>query len=70
MRKTNKEWGNSLRYLPWDNNEDASETERLISSTIREWYDAKHPITSIDEIALINSLVIKQCPYCDSTEFI
>ena len=27
------------------------------------WYDAKHKSFSIDEIALVNSLEVKQCPY-------
>lgn len=30
------------------------------------WYDAKHKSFSIDEIALVNSLEVKQCPYCYS----
>ena len=30
------------------------------------WYDAKHKSFSIDEIALVNSLEVKQCPYCHS----
>ena len=36
-------WGKSLRILPWDKlNEEPTLTEELISSTVREWYDAKH----------------------------
>lgn len=69
-KKNNPEWGNSLRRLPWDNDAAATESERLISSTLHEWYDAKHPEVSLDEIALINSLTVKQCPYCGSNHFI
>ena len=41
----------------------------MISSTVREWYDAKHRITSAEEIELINSIRIKKCPNCGSTAF-
>lgn len=30
------------------------------------WYDAKHQSFSIDEIVLVNSFEVKQCPYCHS----
>lgn len=38
----------------------------MMSSTISEWYDAKHPYTSAEEVNLINSIPISQCPYCHS----
>ena len=63
-------WGNSLRYLSWDKNEDISLSRKLISSTIHEWYDAKHRISSKEEIELINSLKVNCCPYCGSLHFI
>ena len=64
-------WGNSLRILPWDKlNEEPTLTEELISSTVREWYDAKHREASKEEVDLINSIVIDMCPYCGSVEFI
>lgn len=30
------------------------------------WHDAKHQPFSVDEIKLVNSLEVKQCPYCHS----
>lgn len=62
-------WGKSLRRLPWDNGEPAL-SQALISSTVHEWYDAKHRETSQDEIDLINSVEVKACPYCGSEKFI
>ena len=38
--------------------------ERLVGSTSREWYEAKHPRPSPDEIALVNSAVPEACPFC------
>ena len=63
-------WGSSLKHLPWDKNEDKSTVQNLISSTIHEWYDAKHRMTSEDEIVLINGIEIKQCPHCGNTHII
>ena len=64
-------WGKSLRILPWDKlNEEPTLTEELISSTVREWYDAKHRKASKEEVDLINSIAIDMCPYCGSVEFI
>ena len=48
-------WGTSLRVLPWDKQDDEPTlTEKLISSTVTEWYEAKHRDPSEEEIKLIN----------------
>ena len=65
-----REWGHSLRSMPWDNRTFQTKTERLISSTVEEWYAAKHREASSEEIALINSLDISACPNCGSDSFI
>ena len=69
-KKENRHWENSLRKFPWDENEAVSESEQLISSTVKEWYEAKHRETSADEIKLINSIKIRSCPICGSDSFI
>lgn len=62
-------WGSSLKRLPWDN-KDKSIVQNLISITVHEWYDAKHRITSIEEIQLINGIIIKECPHCGNKHFV
>lgn len=68
--KNGSSWGTSLKVLPWDNNIQITDTQQLISSTIHEWYDAKHRISSTDEILLINKFVKERCPYCSSIEIV
>lgn len=63
-------WGSSLRMLPWDNNSQINKSQKLISSTIHEWYDAKHRNTSKEEIDLINNIKRTNCPYCGSKEIV
>ena len=61
-------WGTSLRILPWDKQDDEPTlTEKLISSTVTEWYEAKHRDPSEEEIKLINNIEISECPACGST---
>lgn len=67
---TSSHWGRSLRKLSWDETKDQSFSQKLISSTVHEWYDAKHRISSKEEIELINSISISSCPYCGSVRFI
>lgn len=61
-----RHWGRSLRNLSWDEDDKLSLSRKLISSTVHEWYDAKHRITSKEEIKLINSIEVKHCPFCGS----
>ena len=66
-----REWGHSLRRMPWDQEDSTpTNTEKLISSTVDEWYLAKHREASAEEISLINSLMPAACPYCGSEAFI
>jgi len=67
--KSKYNFGPSLRKLPWTD-KDQTKSQSLISSTILEWYDAKHRITSDEEIEFINSIERPTCPYCESTSFI
>lgn len=59
-------WGDSLRYLPWEKDElgDLSLSQRLISTTVHEWYDAKHRQSSDEEVVLVNSVVLAHCRIC------
>jgi len=41
----------------------------MIVSTTDAWYDAKHPIQTSDEIRMINSLAITECPFCHGHHF-
>ena len=64
-------WGNSLKFLSWDDDNDKVDpSKKLISSTVHEWYDAKHRKNSIEEIKFINSIKVTHCPYCGSIRFI
>lgn len=61
-----RHWGHSLRKLSWDESKDKTLSQKLISSAVHEWYDAKHRMTSTEEIKLINSLKTERCPFCCS----
>lgn len=63
-------WGSSLKRLPWDETNSPSLSQRLISSTIHEWYEAKHSISSQDEILLVNNILKTACPYCGSNRIV
>ena len=67
---SSRHWGRSLHKLSWDEKETISLSRKLISSTVHEWYDAKHRISSKEEIRLINSLSINSCRICGSVNFI
>ena len=41
----------------------------MIVRTTNAWYDAKHPFQTIDEIKMINSLAIEECPFCHCRPF-
>lgn len=42
---------------------------QMIYSTTEEWYRAKHSKASCDEISLVNSTPIADCPFCHSASF-
>lgn len=66
---TSSHWGRSLRKLSWDDEETITLSQKLISSTVHEWYDAKHRYSSQEEIKLINSLKPESCRLCGSKSF-
>jgi len=63
-------WGHSLRVLSWDKSDHKTKSQELISSTVHEWYDAKHRTASDEEIKLINSIEISCCPICGGTDIV
>lgn len=63
-------WGSSLKYLPWDHTRESSLSQKLISATVHEWYDAKHRPSSIEEVELINSVALTSCRCCGSEKII
>lgn len=42
----------------------------MIYNTTEEWYKAKHPKFNIDEVNLVNSICISECPYCHAAGII
>ena len=66
---TSSHWGRSLRKLSWDEAQETTLSRKLISSTVHEWYDAKHRFSSKEEIRLINSLRPESCRICGSISF-
>lgn len=48
---------------------DSTPLGHLIFDTAEEWYCAKHPPFSGDEISLVNSIRVAQCPFCHSASF-
>lgn len=60
----------SLRRLPWASKGNSSLVQKMISSTVNEWYDAKHRRTSQEELEFINSIVPVKCHHCESSSFI
>ena len=63
-------WGTSVKKLPWDDKNNKTPVEELISSTMNEWYDAKHRSVSPEEIKLLNSIEPLICHHCCSKRFI
>lgn len=60
--KMDSHWGPSLKRVSWDN----SPMSSFVESTVSEWYDAKHRITSEEEIKMLNSFKIDRCCFCNS----
>ena len=59
-----------MRSFSWSENEDVSTDQKLIESTVIEWYDAKHREISTEEIDFINSISIQCCPLCKSKHIV
>lgn len=47
-----------------------SPTDKMVASTLGEWYEAKHRKPSEEEIALINAIIPPSCPFCGSADFV
>lgn len=58
-----------LRSFTWSKDSNVSADQKLIESTITEWYEAKHPKASFEEIEFINSIPMNCCPSCGSTVY-
>lgn len=61
--KLDSHWGSSLKRVLLDD----SPMSVFVDSTVSEWFDAKHRITSEKEIQMLNSFEVKQCCFCNST---
>lgn len=67
--KGNGQWGTSVRRLPWDDAAERNGLQSLITSTVDEWYEAKHPNASESEIAFFNSIAPASCPACGIADY-
>jgi len=67
MKKHDK---TSLRNFTWENSAERTADQLLVEKTVKEWYSAKHPLSSKAEITYINSLGVSFCPVCQNTHFI
>lgn len=70
MKTKYKNFDTSLRRLPWSESSNNTEVQTLITTTVTEWYEAKHRKSSDEEIELINSIKPIRCHHCSSTNFI
>ena len=70
MNKKERRKYPSLRSFTWSKDTNKSKGQLLVENTVQEWYNAKHAESSSNEIEFINSLDIKQCPFCGSINFI
>ena len=61
--KLDSHWGSSLKRVLLDD----SPMSVFVDSTVSEWFDAKHRITSEKEIQMLNSFEVNQCCFCNST---
>lgn len=61
---------NSRQKTPWDNKEQTT-IQEFISRKYKDNYRQKHPkLSETEESEIINSIEIKECRYCHSTNFI
>lgn len=58
----------SRQKTPWDNEKNATETEKFVKTKYKKNYKIKHPkLNTTNEARLINSIVINNCRQCGST---
>lgn len=61
----------SRRRTPWDGLNNISESQALITTTIHESYDQKHPsLIASGEADFINSQIPDGCPICGSVHYV
>ncbi len=46
-----------------------TDSKKLISFTVKQWYDDRHSASSKEEIRMINSINVSCCPICGGTDF-
>lgn len=63
-------WAGSLKSYPANGKTELSPCEELVDSTLFEWYAEKHRAPSRQEISLINSAAVPDCPHCHSGYFV
>lgn len=66
-RKKGKPAFSSLRQFSWSGKKRPEPVEELIGATALVWYDAKHRAASPEEVAFVNSIRPRECPFCGST---
>lgn len=58
----------SRQSTPWDNQKDITVIEKFVADKYKENYKNKHPkLSETNEAEFINSIIIKNCCYCDSS---
>lgn len=70
MKKQRRKKYAPLRSFTWSDNLVKSPGQELVENTVQEWYDAKHPTASQDEVSFVNSLEIEKCPFCRSNDIV
>lgn len=60
----------SLKHFSWEYKKNISLDEKLVQTTILEWYDAKHRKISDEERDFINNLIVTSCPFCNSIQIV
>lgn len=55
-----------MKSYPKRKGKSLSPIERMVDSTISEWYREKHRRLSAEEIAMVNSARVPGCPFCGS----
>ena len=66
MKKLDPSWAGSLKSYPKRKGKPLSPTERMVDSTISEWYLEKHRRLTAEEAAMVNSARAPGCPFCGS----
>lgn len=68
-KKRDPSWAGSLKSYPKRKGKPLSPTERMVDSTVSEWYREKHRRLTAEEAAMVNSARVPGCPFCGSWNF-